>query len=321
MYHPSLSHFITVADFMNISRAAEHLHISQQALSTYIKKLEEHYGEPLFQRRPALSLTPAGKRVLKAASEIEQIYLRLEQELGEAEPGRATLSLGILYPKMKHYSRHLPVLEYRDLYPNVFLNIIEQSGQQLEEMLTARLLDFYVGDGSLERQGLTASHLFYERFFLVITDELLRRCFKEDYPYCIPVFENGVNLSDFAHVPQFVLPGHMRISALIHRFYHKNGVAANIAGENPNVELNLQMALHNYGFTICPEYSVTAMKKQHEEKGLPAFHAFPVARPYLDRLTSIVYRMNEEYPEHVCAFMKMIADSLKKTVEEEADDK
>ena len=54
------NYFITLAEELNISRAAEKLFISHQCLSKYLKNLESEYGIPLFERTPALKLTLAG---------------------------------------------------------------------------------------------------------------------------------------------------------------------------------------------------------------------------------------------------------------------
>ena len=40
--------FESVARLLSFSRAAEELHLTQPAVSTQIRKLEEHAGNPLF---------------------------------------------------------------------------------------------------------------------------------------------------------------------------------------------------------------------------------------------------------------------------------
>ena len=57
----SLHYFLIAAEEMNFTKAAERLFISQQALSSHIKRLEDEYGVRLFERRPALHLTLEGE--------------------------------------------------------------------------------------------------------------------------------------------------------------------------------------------------------------------------------------------------------------------
>ncbi|MBQ6665688.1 MAG: LysR family transcriptional regulator, partial [Synergistaceae bacterium] len=44
----SIEYFLKVAEEMNVTRAAEQLIISQQALSSHIKRLEDEYNVKLF---------------------------------------------------------------------------------------------------------------------------------------------------------------------------------------------------------------------------------------------------------------------------------
>jgi DNA-binding transcriptional LysR family regulator len=57
-----LEHFIAVASEMNFSRAAQHVHVVQSALSTSVGKLEKELGVQLFDRsKQQIRITPAGE--------------------------------------------------------------------------------------------------------------------------------------------------------------------------------------------------------------------------------------------------------------------
>ncbi|MCX5209070.1 LysR family transcriptional regulator [Kitasatospora sp. NBC_00240] len=60
--------FVTTADHLHFGRAAQHLALTQQALSKRIARLEEGLGALLFERGPGgVALTPAGVRLLPPA--------------------------------------------------------------------------------------------------------------------------------------------------------------------------------------------------------------------------------------------------------------
>ena len=85
-----LRYFVAVAEILNISKAAELLFISQQALSKHIRNLEQSLGTPLFKRSPRLTLTYMGERFLKTAHKLHQIA-----DNGETEP-RSRLIAGLV---------------------------------------------------------------------------------------------------------------------------------------------------------------------------------------------------------------------------------
>ena len=60
----SLEYFLIAAEELNFTRASERLFITQQALSSHIKRLEEEYNIQLFERRPALHLTLEGEQMV-----------------------------------------------------------------------------------------------------------------------------------------------------------------------------------------------------------------------------------------------------------------
>ena len=60
MYLQQLITFLQVVKNKSFRRAAEHLCLTQPAISAQIRSLEEELGSPLFHRQP-LSLTSGGK--------------------------------------------------------------------------------------------------------------------------------------------------------------------------------------------------------------------------------------------------------------------
>ena len=72
----SLRYFVTVAEELNITRAAEKLHMSQPPLSAQIKSMEEELDTVLFIRgKRRLKLTESGQLLYRRAKEILDLIL------------------------------------------------------------------------------------------------------------------------------------------------------------------------------------------------------------------------------------------------------
>ena len=74
--------FESVARNLSFSRAAEELHLTQPAVSTQVKKLEEHAGLPLFEQLgKKIHLTPAGAEMLHASRIIIRQFEEVEETM------------------------------------------------------------------------------------------------------------------------------------------------------------------------------------------------------------------------------------------------
>jgi DNA-binding transcriptional LysR family regulator len=89
--------FVAVAEELNFTRAAQRLHLAQQALSAQVRQLETRVGERLFDRTTrSVALTEAGQRLLPHA---RGVLAALDAGLGELEAtrraARSTLRVGL----------------------------------------------------------------------------------------------------------------------------------------------------------------------------------------------------------------------------------
>ncbi len=92
-----LRYFVTVAQKLNFTKAAEECHIAQTAMSRCIASLENEVGVMLIKRdRRSVSLTSAGEAFCRSAGEILTLYERgLEQARQMALEERRVLRIGI----------------------------------------------------------------------------------------------------------------------------------------------------------------------------------------------------------------------------------
>lgn len=167
-----LKNFVSVADELNFSRAAEKLFIAQPALSRQVQQLEEELGALLFHRdKRNVKLTPAGEYLYEharqllgtarqVAAQTQRIHRGLVGELHIGHPGSAMYS--VLPDALARFTRQ---------FPDVVTSLDETAELQLVEALRQQRID--VG---LSREGNTDPHLadallFAEPFALVVPDD------------------------------------------------------------------------------------------------------------------------------------------------------
>lgn len=75
----------TIAQYGSVTKAAEQLFISQPSLTQALHRLEAEYGSPFFHRgRGGLLLTRAGRTYLDAADRMEQLFQKMQYDIGKA---------------------------------------------------------------------------------------------------------------------------------------------------------------------------------------------------------------------------------------------
>lgn len=137
-----LQYFVTVADELHFSKAAEKLHITQQALSFQIKQLEEELGFTLFNRTTRnVEITRAGQELL---TEVNLMFEHLRQGIANAQKATrgeiGQLTIGYisttLYSITPYYVRI-----FRERYPYIELSLQEMVSPTLEQSVVEGKVD------------------------------------------------------------------------------------------------------------------------------------------------------------------------------------
>ena len=131
-YH-HLHYFWAVAKDGNLTRTAEQLHVSQSALSTQIKQLEDQLGQALFTRAGrALQLTEAGRVALTYADTIFETGNELTALLRDGKQlARQVLRIGGVATLSRNFQENFvkPLIKRKDV------ELVLQSGS-LDDLLT-----------------------------------------------------------------------------------------------------------------------------------------------------------------------------------------
>ena len=171
-----LSYVTAIAQYQNITRAAEALYVSQPTLSKFLKALEEDLGQKLFRRLGnKYVLTYAGERYVEKAEQILQLKTDLDMELADIIK-RDVGVLKVAFPTMRcTYMLPCTLPAFQQLYPNVRVQISEGHSQDLDELILRGEAEiaFYT-----QPAGALNPALEYE----VLGEEELLICTPKDHP-------------------------------------------------------------------------------------------------------------------------------------------
>lgn len=165
----SLACFIAVADDLHFRRAAERMSLTQPSLSQRIRALEAEVGAALFERdRRGVALTPAGHAFLGPARKaVDNAKAAKAQALRAARGEVGSLRLG--FTVIAFYGV-LPqaVQRFRQLYPDVSVDLIEMNSPSLEAALAAGDIDLGVLHPPLSTPELIVHRLPDEALVLAL---------------------------------------------------------------------------------------------------------------------------------------------------------
>ncbi len=137
-----LRHFVALAEEEHFGRAAERVFVVQQALSNSVRNLEEEVGVPLVLRTTRrVQLTPAGQEFLVGARETLALAgqtVERARRAARGEVGRLTVGFvsGLAFGGLPEIVRR-----FRELYPNVSVDLRELTAPEQEAGLRGAVLD------------------------------------------------------------------------------------------------------------------------------------------------------------------------------------
>ena len=127
--------FVEVARLGSFTRAAEHLHVAQPAVSLSIRKLEEGLDLTLLNRQEKrVTLTAEGEALLAHARRILEDCAAAEAEMAELRGlGSGEVRVGIP-PMMSSYFFPLIIREFRRRYPKLRLSVNGEGAASIQRM-------------------------------------------------------------------------------------------------------------------------------------------------------------------------------------------
>lgn len=249
----NMEYFLTVAHEQNITRAAQVLNVSQQALSNLIARMEDELNCKLFSRGKILELTDSGKAFYKSVEQILDIKRQTENTIDDINHNKCgELKIGISHTRGQAM---LPILlpAFSKKYPLVDLKVVEGSTQHLEDYLERGQIDVLIGFAPFMVDCADYTPLSKEHLYLIIPNSLLSEHFPGKEEQMIDLYNKSLNLQIFENFPFVLLKKGDRIRTKVDKSFKDFKMSPNIILETENTQTAFSLSSLGMGITVCPE--------------------------------------------------------------------
>lgn len=223
--HRRLRAVVRVAEELSFSRAAEHLRVSQPALSAQVHNLEKELGFPLFERSTRrVALTDNGERFVSEARELLRAYERLERFARVLHRETETrLAVGAAIYTIDFPDRIRLLDELIDACADIDIEVVTGGAQtEITRQLRAGQLDLAILMGVAVSTETYAAQATRDSGREVLIDDALRRVVLKRQPVALLVPEESalarrqrVSKRDLAGQPVAIF--HSNHGAQLHR--------------------------------------------------------------------------------------------------------
>lgn len=286
---PSLQAFLAVAQWRSFSLAAQHLHLTQPAISKRIANLEHQLGHALFDRiGRQVTLTEAGHALQPRA---QAIVLALEDSKRALNNLSGQVSGALTLATSHHIGLHrLPPLlkTYTQTYPQVKLDLrFLDSEQAYEGVLQGELELAVVTLAPNPSPALIVEPVWWDRLHFVVARE---------HPLASQA--QVFSLQDLTAYDA-VLPGHQTFTrGIVEAEFAQQGLPLNVALSTNYLETLKMMVSIGLGWSVLPETlidaSMQALQVQHTPLRRPLGYLYHNARTLSNAAQSMLSLLQQE---------------------------
>ncbi|MBF8222948.1 LysR family transcriptional regulator [Halomonas sp. 328] len=234
--------FCLVAEELNLTRAAQRLHMTQPPLSRQIKALEEELGSRLFQRGPqGLALTATGQVFYEHARQIlDKVETSVATIRRMERSQRPLFAIGfvpsVFYGQLPLLARELRQKDKAEL------SLVELTTVQQIQALKAGRIDIGFGRLRVDDPDVEQRVLFDEPLLAAL-------------PTGHPLEGTRPSLEELARYPLILFPARPRpsLADMVQGLFHRRGLKIRVVQETNELQTALGLVASNLGITLVPE--------------------------------------------------------------------
>lgn len=161
-----IEYVLAIAESGSFVEAAKKRFVTQPALTTQVKNLEEELGVMIFDRtKKPIELTVIGTQIIEQAKEIINQSRKLPDLVKEYQKvDKGDLSIGII-PTISPYLVPLFINNFGENNPNLNVSVKEEITEEIVHKLKNGELDAGIIATPIETTGIVTIPLYYEKFY------------------------------------------------------------------------------------------------------------------------------------------------------------
>lgn len=246
--------FYVVANYENISKAANVLYITQPAVTQGIKKLEEQLGGNLFYRnKKGVTLTEEGKRLYKYIESSIQILENAQKNFSKyinLQEGKIRIRSGNMIEKMDIYNN---ISRFMKDYPNIEVEIKDGISKESVDGLIK-------GENDIVILNLPYNNIHGDKIKIFELEEksLELYCTKDFFEKFIN--KEDLSIQDIKHLDFIIASKESNTGNAILQYLENYGVEVKFKFTSPSADTRNFMAEQSLGILVALAGSVNNKK-------------------------------------------------------------
>jgi len=176
---------------LNLSKAAEKMHIVQSAVSRQLHLFEAELGSPLFERqgKKLIGMTTLGIRIMEEVAIITRAKTNIQNMAADyLDSNQGILHIATTHTQAKYFLP-VPIQRFREKYPGVKIYMAQSSPEQLIAQLHTRKADIAICTEKVDQE----------------TDLVIENCYEWHHALVVPqqhpLSEGDITLERLASFP------------------------------------------------------------------------------------------------------------------------
>jgi LysR family transcriptional regulator for metE and metH len=276
----------------SVTRAGNHLHLTQSALSHQLRDAEEKLGVALFTRlNKKMILTPAGERLLSSADAVLGEIKRAEEDIRQIALSRE----GILRLSTQCYTCYhwLPSMLklFQQKFPRIEVQIVVEATRRPLEALLDGKLDLAIVNCPVRNSKIVYKPLFRDELVAVM---------KPDHPLASRPYMRAQDFAD-EHLLVYHVPNDENM--IFQKLLMPAGVTPRRVSQVQLTEAVIEMVKAGLGISVLARWAVAPQVANG------SLRAVPLLSRGFHRQWSAAMLKNKSAPAYLHAFVELLANN------------